>query len=67
MVYVEQRNYFVPHSTIEVFTPNDTFVIKIDEIYDLDGNILDAARHPKQNIKFKCDIKLNPYDLLRLN
>lgn len=67
MVYVEQRNYFVPHSTIEVFTPEKTFTIDIDKIYDLDGNELDAARHPKQNIKFKCDIKLNPYDLLRLN
>ena len=67
MVYVEQRNYFVPHSTIEVFTPEKTFTINIDEIYDLDGNVLDAARHPKQNIKFKCDVKLNPYDLLRLN
>lgn len=67
MVYVEQRNYFLPHSTIEVFTPEKTFTIDIDKIYDLDGNELDAARHPKQNIKFKCDIKLNPYDLLRLN
>lgn len=67
MVYVEQRNYFLPHSTIEVFTPEKTFTINIDEIYDLDGNVLDAARHPKQNIKFKCDVKLNPYDLLRLN
>lgn len=67
MVYVEQRNYFLPNSTIEVFTPDKTFTIKIAEIYDLDGNSLDAARHPKQNIKFKCDIKLNPYDLLRLN
>ena len=67
MVYVEQRNYFLPNSTIEVFTPEKTFTIKIAEIYDLDGNSLDTARHPKQNIKFKCDIKLNPYDLLRLN
>ena len=67
MVYVEQRNYFLPHSTIEVFTPTKTFNINIEEIYDLDGNNLDAARHPKQEIKFKCDVKLNPYDLLRLN
>lgn len=67
MVYVEQRNYFTPNSTIEVFTPDKTFTIDIKDIYDLDGNSLDAARHPKQMIKFKCDIKLNLYDLLRLN
>lgn len=67
MVYVEQRNYFVPHSTIEVFTPKNTFTISIAEIYDMEGKSLDAARHPKQAIKFKCDIKLSPYDLLRLN
>ena len=66
VAYVEQRNYFLPNSTIEVFTPNNTFNIDIKEIYDMDNNILDAARHPKQLIKFKCDIKLNPYDLLRL-
>lgn len=66
MVYVEQRNYFVPNSTIEVFTPSKTFNIDIKEIYDMDDNLLDAARHPKQMIRFKCEEKLNPYDLLRL-
>ena len=63
---VEQRNYFTPNSTIEVFTPNETFNIKIDNIYDEEMNLLDVARHPLQIIKFKCDRKLNPYDLLRL-
>jgi putative protease len=66
MLYVEQRNYFTPNSTLEVFTPEKTFNLKIGKIYDLDGNELDAARHPKQHIKFKSDIKLNPYDMLRL-
>lgn len=64
---VEQRNYFLPNSTIEVFTPNNTFNIDIKEIYDLEDNELDAARHPKQMIKFKCDKELKPFDLLRLN
>ena len=65
MLYVEQRNYFLPNSTIEVFSPKETFNINIKEIYDVDGNLLDAARHPRQIIKFKCDIKLEPYYLLR--
>lgn len=67
MAIVEQRNYFTPHSTIEVFTPTNTFNLKIEEIYDKDGNILDAARHPLQEIHFKSEIELHPYDLLRLN
>ncbi len=66
MVIVEQRNYFLPNSKLEVFTPEKTFYIDIDDIYDLEGNILDAARHPLQIVKFKSDIELKPYDLLRL-
>ena len=66
MLIVEQRNYFEPNSIIEVFTPNETFNIHIDDIYDLDGNKLDAARHPLQMLKFKCEYELKPYDLLRL-
>ncbi len=67
MAIVEQRNYFTPFSIIEVFTPTNTFNIEIKEIYDKDGNILDAARHPLQEIHFKSEIELHPYDLLRLN
>lgn len=67
IAYIEQRNYFIPNSTLEVFTPRGSFEIQIGEIFDYDGNALDAARHPKQGIKFKCSIKLYPYDLLRLN
>ena len=66
MATVEQRNYFKPNSIIEIFTPSESFNIKIDEIYDEEDNLLDVARHPLQIIKFKCDKKLNPYDLLRL-
>ena len=50
-----------------MFTPSKTFLLDIKEIYDKDGNILDAARHPKQDIYFKCDIPLEKYSLLRLN
>lgn len=67
MLYVEQRNYFLPNTTLEVFTPTKTFKINVGEIYDELENSLDAARHPKQRIHFKCDYELNPYDLLRLN
>ena len=66
MATVEQRNYFKPNSKIEIFTPTKTFYINIDQIYDEEDNLLDVARHPLQIIKFKCEKKLKPYDLLRL-
>ena len=66
MATVEQRNYFKPNSKIEIFTPTETFYINIDQIYDEEDNLLDVARHPLQIIKFKCEKKLKPYDLLRL-
>ena len=66
IAYIEQRNYFEPNTTIEVFSPRGTFTLKIEEIYDMDGVSLDAARHPLQKIYFKSDMELMPYDLLRL-
>lgn len=64
---IEQRNYFIPHSSLEVFGPNHNDVIKIEEIYDEAENILDAARHPRQIISFYTDYPLERNDLLRLN
>lgn len=67
MVCVEERNFFKAHSTLEVFGPNlEPTTIDISEIYDEDNNSLDAARHPKTLVYFKCDLELKPYDLLRL-
>lgn len=66
IVHIEQRNYFTPNSKLEVFSPKETFIIEIGEIFDKDGNSLDAARHPLQDIYFKCSHKLEPYDMLRL-
>ena len=63
---IEQRNYFLPNTTIEVFSPRGTFNLDIKELYDKDGNILDCARHPLQEIHFKSDTLLEPFDLLRL-
>lgn len=65
-VLIEQRNFFKPFTKLEVFTPAKTFVIDVKEIYDCDGNLLDAARHPLEHIKFQCDYELKPYDMLRL-
>ncbi len=64
---IEQRNYFIPNSSLEVFGPNHNEIINIKEIYDLDDISLDAARHPRQIIYFFTDYPLQKDDLLRLN
>lgn len=67
MVEVEVRNFFKPYSYLEVFGPNlKETIIKIEDCYDKDGNILDACRHPKDIIYFKSDLKLNKDDMIRL-
>lgn len=64
---VEVRNFFLPHEELEIFGPNkrDT-IVKIEDIYDLEGNVLDACRHPKDLVKFKCELDLEEYDMIRL-
>lgn len=64
---IEQRNYFLPHSSLEVFGAHHQAIIHIGEIFDLEKNSLDAARHPRQIIEFFTDYPLEAYDILRLN
>jgi putative protease len=63
---IEQRNFFQPGDLLERFSPTQNRqIFTISEIYDQDGNRLDAARHPLQVLKIKTATKLEPYDLLR--
>ena len=63
---IEQRNYFVPGDEVEVFSPNlEPLKFKVEEIKDEEGNILDAARHPKQVLKIFIPFKVSKYDMIR--
>ena len=42
------------------------FIFKIPNIYDNDGNLLEAANHPEQIIKFKLDKQVYPNDIMRI-
>ncbi|MDE6661165.1 MAG: U32 family peptidase C-terminal domain-containing protein, partial [Anaeroplasmataceae bacterium] len=64
---IEQRNHFVPYSSLEVFGPHHNDVIEIKEVFDKDNVSLDAARHPRQIVYFYTDYPLEKDDLLRLN
>lgn len=64
---LEQRNYFTIGDELEFFGPNlnnTKYIVK--EIRDIDGNLLDAARHPKQIIVLDIDFKVNKNDMIRL-
>ena len=65
-VTIEQRNYFLPNTNLEVFGPNHNEIIKIGEIFDKDEISLDAARHPRQIVHIYSDYEFEVNDLLRL-
>jgi len=63
---VEQRNYFTPGDEVEVFSPNfQPLKFKVEDILDVDGNLLDAARHPKQLLKIFIPFQVNEFDMIR--
>ena len=66
-VTLEQRNYFKPGDSVEVFGPSiKTFEFVVPDIYDEEGNGLEVARHPRQIIKFKLDKKVYENDIMRI-
>ena len=66
-VTLTQKNYFKPGDEVEFISPNkETFSFVLPDIYDIDGNCLDCARHPEQIIRFKIDRELSEYDMMRI-
>ncbi|MGG0837458.1 U32 family peptidase [Bacillus paralicheniformis] len=66
MVTLQQRNFFKTGDEVEFFGPEiENFTCKIDTIWDEKGNVLDAARHPLQIVKFKVDNKIYPSNMMR--
>ena len=63
---VEQRNHFKPGQSVEFFGPTiPTTAHNISEIRDEQGEILDAARHPKQLVQIEVPFAVNPFDMMR--
>lgn len=66
MVTLQQRNYFKPGDEVEFFGPEmENFTQKVEQLWDEDGNVLDAARHPLQIVTFKADRKVFPNNMMR--
>ncbi len=67
MVTITERNYFEKGIEVEVFGPNiETFSFTMPEIYNEEGNVVEAARHPEEILKFKLDKKVYKNDMLRV-
>ena len=66
IVTIQQRNFFKTGQEVEFFGPEiDTFRQVIGEIYDEDGELLDAARHPLQIIRTKLDSRVFKSNMMR--
>jgi len=64
---VEERNFFKKGDVIEVISPTkEAVTLTIPDVYDEEGNLLEVARHPREIVKFKCDIEFSKYDMLRI-
>jgi putative protease len=63
---IEQRNHFAVGQEVEFFGPKrENFVQIVEALWDEEGNLIDAARHPLQKVKMKVKQPVKPYDMMR--
>lgn len=64
--FIEQRNPVKVGDKIEILSPDKkSFSFVINKMWDMEGNEIDKAPHPKQIFQIEVDIPLKPYDILR--
>jgi len=65
-LWTEQRNKFSVGETIEIMKPDGTNVeTKVLSIFNGEGEEMESAPHPKQQLKVILDAPAAPYDILR--
>ena len=63
---IEQRNKFSVGEEIEVMKPDGRDVlVKVERIFDEEGNSMESAPHPKQKLWVDLQGKADKYDILR--
>ncbi len=66
LYHIEQRNKFSVGETIEVMKPDGTNLeTVVRRIKDEDGNDMESAPHPKQQLYIDLGVPLSKYDILR--
>ena len=67
IVTITERNFFKKGVVVEIFGPKTkTFTFTVPDIYNEDGELVDAARHPEEIIRFKLDILVRKDDIMRI-
>ena len=65
-VIVQQRNHFKTGETVEVLTPHgDVFPLQIGALRNGEGEIVEAAPHPLEELIMETDADLPAYTILR--
>ena len=65
IVKIEQRNNFTINKSFEVLSPNGTFTLKIDKMWNENNEEIEIARHAKEVLYFKSDIEFSNFDMFR--
>ncbi|MFD0960994.1 peptidase U32 family protein [Paenibacillus chungangensis] len=63
---IQQRNHFRPGQEVEFVGPGGRFFKQtVTELQDMDGNKLDAARHPMQHLRIRTLNPVKKMDMMR--
>ena len=63
---IEQKNKFSVGDEIEVMKPDGrNLTVTVRAIYDADGNSMESAPHPRQELHLDLGMELDLYDILR--
>jgi putative protease len=64
---IEQRNRFKIGDEVEILSPSNNFnkTFIVESLTNLDGEIVEDAKEVQQKLILKCDIELQPLDILR--
>lgn len=66
--YNRAKKLFKPKDKVTIFGPNKKdYSFIIESITNEDGEMLDAARHPREIVRINCSIKVSKNDLMRVN
>ena len=67
LVRITQRNKFCVGDTIEIMKPSgDNMEVKVEEMFDGEGNAVESAPHPQQEIWLRLSVMPDVQDILRV-
>jgi len=67
LVRITQRNKFCVGDTIEIMKPSGENVeVKVEEMFDGEGNAVESAPHPQQEIWLRLSVMPDVQDILRV-